>query len=223
MQTDFVQFGLLHLLIIALVPVFAFALSRGPRWTRIPLGVFLMINEIIWYAYKLRTEGWRFPEGMPIQLCDLTLWLTVVSLLTLNQWVFEAAYFLGVAGAGMAIIQPELWAPMASYPTIYFFLAHGGIVASVLFLIWGNIVRPTAGCLKRVLIMLNGYAALVGTFNAIFHTNYMFLCRKPQVASLLDFFGPWPLYILAGEAIAMLLFALLYLPFRKEKPLSTSC
>jgi hypothetical integral membrane protein (TIGR02206 family) len=216
MQTDFVQFGPLHLLIIAAVPALAFALSRAPHWFRIPLGIFLMINEFVWYAYKLRTEGWRFPEGLPIQLCDLTLWLTVFALLTLNQWVFEAAYFLGVAGAGMAIIQPELWAPMASYPTMYFFVAHGGIVIAVLSLIWANLARPTAGCLKRVLIMLNGYAALVGTFNAIFHTNYMFLCRKPQVASLLDFFGPWPFYILAGEAIAMLLFALLYLPFRKS-------
>ena len=216
MRTDFVQFGALHFLIAALVPVLAFALSRGPQWLRIPLGVFLLINEIIWYAFKLRTEGWRFPEGLPIQLCDLTLWLTVIALLTLNQWVFEAAYFLGIAGAGMAIIQPELWAPIASYPSIYFFLAHGGIVISILYLVWGKIARPRPGCLLRVLIMLNGYAALVGLFNAVFHTNYMFLCRKPQAATLLDFFGPWPLYILAGEAIAMVLFTLLYVPFRKN-------
>jgi len=216
MHTDFVQFGALHFLIMAAVPALAYALSRGPQWLRIPMGVFLIINELVWYGYKLRTEGWRFPEGMPIQLCDLTLWLTVFALLTLNQWVVEAAYFLGIAGAGMAIVQPELWAPIASYPSIYFFVAHGGIVASVLFLIWGKIARPTPGCLKRVLIMLNGYAALVGTFNAVFHTNYMFLCRKPQVASLLDFFGPWPVYIIAGEAVAMVLFGLLYLPFRKR-------
>ena len=216
MRTDFVPFGALHFSIVALVPVLAVALSRGPRWTRIPLGVFLLINEIIWYAFKLRTEGLRFPEGLPIQLCDLTLWLTVIALLTLNQWVFEAAYFLGIAGAGMAIIQPELWAPIASYPSIYFFLAHGGIVISILYLVWGKIARPRPGCLLRVLIMLNGYAALVGLFNAVFHTNYMFLCRKPQAATLLDFFGPWPLYILAGEAIAMVLFTLLYLPFRKN-------
>ena len=129
---------------------------------------------------------------------------------------FEAAYFLGIAGAGMALVQPELWAPVASYPSIYFFLAHGGIVISILFLVWGKIARPRHGCLLRVLIMLNCYAALVGAFNAGFHTNYMCLCRKPQVASLLDFFGPWPIYILAGEAMAMLLFTLLYLPFRRR-------
>ena len=116
----------------------------------------------------------------------------------------------------MAIIQPELWAPIASYPSVYFFVAHGGIIMSILYLVWGKIARPRQGCLLRVLIMLNGYAVLVGCFNAVFHTNYMYLCHKPQVASLLDFFGPWPVYILAGEAIAMVLFTLLYLPFRRN-------
>ena len=81
---------------------------------------------------------------------------------------------------------------------------------------WSKLVRLRPGCLLRVLIMLNGYAALVGTFNAVFHTNYMYLCHKPQVATLLDFFGPWPIYILAGEAITMVLFTLLYLPFRQK-------
>lgn len=216
MRTDFVLFGAIHLLIVALVPALAFALTRGPRWTRIPLGVFLLVNELAWYSFKVRTEGWRFPDGMPLHLCDLTLWLTVFALLTLNQWVFEAAYFFGIAGASMAILQPELWAPIASYPSIYFFLSHGGIVVSILYLVWGRIMRPRPGCLLRVLVMLNGYALFAGTFNIVFHTNFMFLCRKPQAASLLDFFGPWPFYILTGEVIAIAMFALLYLPFRRS-------
>ena len=51
MHTDFVQFGALHFLIIALVPALGFVLARGPKWTRVPLGVFLLINELIWYSY----------------------------------------------------------------------------------------------------------------------------------------------------------------------------
>jgi uncharacterized membrane protein YwaF len=48
----------------------------------------------------------------------------------------------------------------------------------------------------------------------IYKTNYMYLCRKPEGASPLDYLGPWPWYIATGEVVALGLFALLWLPFR---------
>jgi len=214
-------FGPVHLLIIASIPALAGALvllvrRRRPaaRAVRLVLGWCLLTNELIWYAYRLDTEGFRFPEALPLQLCDLALWMTALAALTLKQWCFEIGYFAGLGGSTMAVLTPELWAPFPSYPTIYFFLAHGGIIAILLFLVWADILRPQPGCVRRVFIRLNGFAALVGLFNSVFGTNYMYLCHKPASASLLDYMGPWPVYILSGELLAFALFTLLWLPFR---------
>jgi hypothetical integral membrane protein (TIGR02206 family) len=177
------------------------------------LGCFLAVNEIVWYTWRLHAEGFRFPEGLPLELCDLTLWLTVASTLTLRPALFEFAWLAGLAGSAMAVITPDLWAPPLSYPTIYFFLEHGGVIATLLYLVWSGLARPRPGCVWRTFGLLNAYAAFTGLFDAVFHTNYMYLCRKPSSASPLDFLGPWPIYLAGGEAMALILFWLLWMPF----------
>ncbi len=207
-------FGLTHLAILAAIPAAAAALARVPRFGRLALGAFLALNELGWYWYRYSQEGNRFPEGLPLQLCDVTLWVTVVALLRRSPVCFEFSWYTALLGSGMAVLTPDLWAPCRSYPTVYFFLAHGGVIAGVLMLAWSGQLRPRRGSWWRTLVWVNVWAAMVGAFNAAFQTNYMYLCRKPASASVLDAFGPWPWYLVVSELFAATAFWLLWLPFR---------
>jgi hypothetical integral membrane protein (TIGR02206 family) len=112
--------------------------------------------------------------------------MSALACLTLSAPVVEFAYFGGLAGAGMALITPDLWTPWPSYPAIYFFVAHGSIVLAVSILVFGRIQPLRAGAVLRAYGMLLGFAAGIGAVNAIAGTNFMYLCRKPKGASLLD-------------------------------------
>jgi uncharacterized membrane protein YwaF len=54
---------------------------------------------------------------------------------------------------------------------------------------------------------------LVAGINLVLDTNYLFLRAKPQGASIMDYFGPWPIYIAGNVVLTIALFILAYLPF----------
>lgn len=208
-------FGPLHLTLLAVIAAVAILLCRYPsRAVRLTLGYGLAINELIWWAFRYSHEGFRPAVNLPFQLCDATVWATVLACLTLVPALVEFAYFAGLAGAGMALLTPDLWSPWPSYPAVYFFLAHGGIEIGAAMLVYGGIAPLRPGAMWRAFGWVLAYAAVVGVFDVLLHANYMYLRQKPGNASLLDAFGPWPGYLVAGGALGLAMFWLLQLPAR---------
>src|SRR5512133_877939 len=217
------SFSPIHLAILAAVPLAGWGLAawgRGrpdvARAIRIGLAAAIAVNELVWYRYAI-AQGWVAPPaGLPLDLCDVVLWLTVYALLTPRAWALDAIYYLGLAGSGMAVLTPDVGAPFPSYAGVKFFVAHGTVVAAILFLVWTGTLRPRRGSWWRVFLGVNAYAAVVGLLNARYGTNYMYLCRKPESATLLDLLGPWPWYLLGGEVVALVLLWLLHVPMRNS-------
>jgi uncharacterized membrane protein YwaF len=87
---------------------------------------------------------------------------------------------------------------------------------AALLLVFGLGLRPRPGAPWRVFGITGAWAAFVGGIDHVLGTNYMYLCRKPVVATPLDWMGPWPLYIGVGAAAALAFFLLMALPFRRE-------
>jgi hypothetical integral membrane protein (TIGR02206 family) len=222
MTSNFRLFGPAHLFILASVVSLAAILAiihrrflPNSRTLRLALGAALLLDSAIFYGYQITHGQLTFPAHLPLELCDASLCLVIVALFTLNKTVFDLAYYGALAGATMALLTPNLWEPFPSFGTVQFFIAHGLIVAGPLFLVWSQQARPRPWSVLRAMIGINVFAACVGTFDYFFATDYMYLRAKPANASLLDVLGPWPWYLLAAEGVALIVFLLLYLPFRR--------
>jgi hypothetical integral membrane protein (TIGR02206 family) len=225
MTGNFQLLSATHLAILAAVPSLAGTaalthrrLHPTSKTVRLTLAVALVIDTILYYGYLATHGQLTFPDHLPLELCDLSLVLILIALVTLNKLVFDVAYYTALAGATMALLTPNLWEPFPSFGTIQFFIAHGLIVAGALYLVWSGQLRPRPGSVFRAMIGVNLFAALVGTFDYFYKTDYMYLRAKPQNASLLSVLGPWPWYLLVTEIVAFTLFCLLYLPFYRHAP-----
>jgi len=213
-------FGPLHFTILGIIAitavVFAWLARRGVLPVRLitwGLGLALALNELIWWVYRYSREGVHV-ANLPLQLCDAAVWLSILACLTGASLIVEFAYFAGLAGAAMALLTPNLLSPWPSYPAIYFFVAHGGIVICMAAVVFGTARRFPHASVWRAFALLLGYAAVVGLIDLASGANFMFLLRKPDAASPLDQMGSWPWYLFGGAAAGLALFWLLWLPVR---------
>lgn len=222
-MTQYLQlFGTTHLSMLAAVPAIGAVLALAHRKTpaaartiRLGLAAMLVFNVILFYGWRIETHVLSFPNGLPLELCDLSMFLTILSLFTLKPLFFDLAYFWALAGSGMALLTPNLTDPFPSFGSVEFFITHGLTVSAVLYLLWSGQARPRRWSVARAMIGINVVALFDGPFDYFFGTDYFFLRAKPVNPSLLDYLGPWPLYIVCTEGVALILFLLVYLPVRR--------
>jgi len=224
MHPGFTLFGAIHVSILCAAPALAGALSFAHRrfpaagnFIRLGFATILLVDNAVYYGWQIRHHSLTFPDHMPLELCDASLALTVLSMFLLRPLLFDLAYYWAIAGASMALLTPNLLEPFPSFGSVQFFVSHGLTVAGVLYLVWSGQARPRPWSVLRAMIGINVFAALVGPFDYLYKTNYSYLRSKPANPSLLDFLGPWPIYLAGTEAVALVLFLLLYLPVRHSR------
>ena len=191
------------------------ARRRPGPWLKV-LAAVLVVDEVSWWVFLLGggQPGSQVALSLPLQLCDVAIFIAAAALWTRRQLVVEVTYFWGLAGTIQALLTPDLPQHFPSYPYFQYYIAHGGVVAAALVLVVGLGQRPRRWAVARVAGLTVAYAALVGLVDAVTGADYMYLRSKPPTATLLDVLGPWPWYILSASVIAAFLFAILDAPFR---------
>ena len=194
------------------------ARRRPGPWLRVLAGV-LVVDEVSWWVYLLGggEPGSRLALSLPLQLCDVAIFIAAAALWTRHPLLVELTYFWGLAGTIQALLTPDLPQHFPSYPFLQYYIAHGGVVAAALVLVVGLRQHPRRLSVVGVAGVTLAYAALVGVVDAATGANYMYLRSKPPSPTLLDVLGPWPWYILSASAIGMVLFAILDAPFRWQR------
>lgn len=215
-----------HLAALAAVAVVTAALCvAGRRWpgpwigpAAIALGLLTVASEAMWIAWLVAQRQWTPAIGLPLHICDSATVLAAAALWTRRRAIVELLWFWAIAGTLQALLTPDI--PQAFPGVLWFqyYLAHGGIVASALFLVIGLRTAPGRTAAIRATGLTLAYAAAVGAIDLVTGGNYLYLRRPPLSPTLLNVMGPWPWYLLSATALGLVLFALLQAPFLRTAP-----
>ena len=156
---------------------------------------------------------WVVESSLPLHLCGISSIISSVLLFRFNQFLYEFLILLGIPGAIQSLITPEFTLGIDNFFLIEFYISHGGIILSGLFLTFVFGHRPRIGSWKKVFFRFQLVLIVVHIINLILNSNYIFTRVKPIVDNPL-IIGEWPFYYIGFELIGLINIYLFYCIFR---------
>jgi hypothetical integral membrane protein (TIGR02206 family) len=136
-------------------------------------------------------------------------------------WMYEILLFWIIAGTSQGVITPDIELGFPSFDYFRYWVVHLGLLIIIFYATFVFNMRPKFKSVFKSFFAIQLYIIVMVVINFILKANYFYLNEKPQSASLLDYFGEWPLYLITTQLIIIPYFLLIYLPFylfkRKRK------
>jgi hypothetical integral membrane protein (TIGR02206 family) len=215
-----------HLAAVAATAALCVALPAAARagpgtWTRYfsrGLAAALLAMFLAYPVVVASQGSYEFDSDLPLHLTDAVTLVAAVALWNRRALPFELTYFWGLTASLLAVLTPALGSDdrFPSFLFWHYYVTHSGVVLAAVFLAFGLGLTPRHGAVRRMFLATAAWAAVAAAGNLATGGNYMFLRERPATASPLDYMGPWPWYILGAAVLALGLFALLDLPFRRR-------
>ena len=187
--------------------------TSSSRLTRRVLAVGLVLAAVPNQLYVLSPDRFSAGSSVPLELCDLA-WMTAVwALWTRAPLPTALTYYWGLTLTVQGIVTPSLGHEFPDAQYFVFWGKHLLVVWSALYLTLGLGLGPSWREYRWAVFVTGVWAVLVYGFDEAFDANYGYLVRKPDSASLLDAFGPWPVYLLVSMGILVAGWALITWPW----------
>jgi hypothetical integral membrane protein (TIGR02206 family) len=183
---------------------------------------FVSLTVLGFHAYRMIFDNYIFQTDLPLYLCSFMALLIPIFTHYRKYWMFEILVFWIIGGTLQAVITPDIPDGFPSFDYFRYWIAHLGLLTIIFYFIFVLKMKPKLISVFKSFVALQLYVVVMMVVNYALDANYFYLNQKPKSASLLDYFGEWPYYILVGQLIIIPLFLFIYLPFYLSERLKKS-
>ena len=177
------------------------------------IAIFISLTVLAFHVFSMLTTDYNVRADLPLYLCSLLGILIPIFTYYRKYWMFEILVFWIIAGTIQGVITPDIAEGFPSLDYFRYWIVHLGLLIVIFYTIFVFKLKPKLKSVFKSFLALQVYVILIIVINYFLDANYFYLNRKPESASVLDYFGDWPYYIIVGQLIIIPLFLLIYLPF----------
>lgn len=213
--------GLEHLVPIGLGLVISFFLFRSAKslskrnqtlvfrilgWVVCLTVLIFHLNYVIFGAYNIKTD-------LPLYLCSLIALLIPIFTHFRSKYGYEILLFWIIAGTLQGVITPDISSGFPTFDYLRYWVVHLGLLMIIFYATFVFGMRPTFKSIFKSFFVLQLYVLMMVLINWLLDANYFYLNQKPKSASILDYFGEWPWYIVVVQLLLIPYFFIIYIPF----------
>ncbi len=177
------------------------------------LGFFVSLTVALYHLYMISLGNYYLKTDLPLYLCSLIALLIPIFTHFRSYWMYEILLFWIVAGTLQGVITPDIVEGFPAFDYFRYWVVHLGLLTIIFYATFVFGMRPRFKSVFKSILALQVYIVLMVIINYVLDANYFYLNEKPKSASILDYFGEWPIYIIAGQLILIPYFLIIYLPF----------
>lgn len=185
------------------------------------LACLISLTVVVFHIYRIKFDSYNFKTDLPLYLCSLMAVIIPLFTYYRKYWMFEILLFWIIGGTLQGVVTPDIAVGFPSFDYFRYWVVHLGLLSVIFYFVFVLDFRPKLKSVIKSFLALQVYVILMIALNFLLDANYFYLNEKPKSASLLDYFGEWPYYILVGQLIIIPLFLLIYLPFYFSKKKKT--
>ena len=173
----------------------------------------ISLTVLVYHIYYILFEDYNITTDLPLYLCSLMALFIPVFTHYRKYWMYEILVFWIIGGTIQGVITPDIAVGFPSFDYFRFWAVHLGVLIVILYATFVLKMRPKLASVFKSYFALQVYVFFMILINYALSANYFYLMDKPKSASLLDYFGEWPYYIIVVQVILIPYFFLVYLPF----------
>ncbi len=177
------------------------------------LGWLVCLSVILFHVNLALSGNYNLKGDLPLFLCSFMALFIPVFTSTLKYWLFEIFVFWIIAGTSHGIITPDVGGTYPDFEYFRYWIVHLGLYIIIFYAIIVFKMKPKLASVFKAVVAIQFYIILMALINYFLGANYSYLNHKPVSASVLDYLGEWPTYIIVIELLMIPYFLLIYFFF----------